>query len=147
MRPICPNHLNLDILMKDSIFGSLSISYISLLYLILHVLPTCTPPKILLSIFLSKIAICEQVSLFKVHDSDPYVATGLIRVLYMFSLISLVTILLLRTGKSAYYALLPKLIVPWISSFNVYITHQISCKSLIIFECKEYVANYDLLIF
>jgi len=61
-------------------------SFSSWFFLILQIpFASCTGPKIFLNIFLSNILNCCSFRLVNVQASHPYVATGLIEVVYIFS--------------------------------------------------------------
>ena len=85
---MCPNHLSIWYLMWVFECSSLYNSYNSSLYLALHPSSVSIAPKVLLRIFLSYIANCLHMFLFRTHVSDPYVIMRVINVLYILILTS-----------------------------------------------------------
>jgi hypothetical protein len=84
---MCPAHLSLPLLIVLTISYDLYSWYNSWLYLSHHSFFSCTGPKILLNIFLSKVFRCTMSDCVSIHVSLAYVRIGLTGVVY--SLVSL----------------------------------------------------------
>jgi len=82
----CPSQAILLLFMNLTMSAFPMSSYSSWFFLILqNPFSSCTGPKIFLSIFRSNILSCCSYQLVNVQASHPYVTTGLIKVLYIFS--------------------------------------------------------------
>ena len=86
IRITCPSEAILLLFINLTMSGLPMSSFSSWFFLILQIpFSSCTGPKIFLNIFRSNILNCCSFQFVNVHTSHPYVTTGLIKVLYIFS--------------------------------------------------------------